>query len=370
LEPPFFDFLRMTMPRRIRRTAVLGFVLLSGCHSFGPEQLRGTHPLYSAAIVDSINEQFLSNLVRLHYRDPTFFLDVASVAATMRMGGTGSAGANVNGLGTDSGNLGFGGSYETLPTISYAPLQGEDFVKSLLSPVSIDAVLALNGSGWSVRRVFALCVESVNGISNAPTASGPTPARAPKHYEEWNRLVDLFEEVADDNLVQARQDPVSKTLKIEIRSNPEHADAIAEIKAMLGLDPNLRVYNVEGDAIERRSDTIHIVTRPLMGTLFYLSHRVDSPVEDQEAGYVTVTRNPDGSVFDWGDTPAGRLFHVRQSEDKPKHAAMAINFYDRWYYIPNNDLESKSTFLLLTQLFRLQAGAAKSIGPTLTIPVR
>jgi hypothetical protein len=355
---------------RSTRAAGLFCALLGGCHSFGPEQLRGTHPLYSAAIVDSINEQFLSNLVRLHYRDPTFFLDVASVAATMRMGGTGSAGANLNGLGTDSGNVGFGGSYETLPTISYAPLQGEDFVKSLLSPVSIDAVLALNGSGWSVRRVFALCVESVNGIANVPTASGPTPARAPKHYEEWNHLVDLFQEVADDNLVQARQDPVTKTLKIEIRSNPEHADAIAEIKAMLGLDPNLKVYNVEGDAIERRSDTIHIVTRPLMGTLFYLSHLVDSPVEDQEAGYVTVTRNLDGSVFDWGQTPAGRLFHVRQSEDKPKHAAMSINFYDRWYYIPNNDLESKSTFLLLTQLFRLQAGAAKSIGPTLTIPVR
>jgi len=35
-----------------------------------------------------------------------------------------------------------------------------------------------------------------------------------------------------------------------------------------------------------------------------------------------------------------------------------------------NDLESKSTFLQLTQLFRLQKGVAKSMGPTLTIPVR
>lgn len=358
----------MTKMYNIRRSLALSLAVLSGCHSFGPDQLRGTHPLYNAAIVDSINGQFLSNLVRLHYRDPTFFLDVASVAATVRLGMNGDAGANFDA--SQSGNIGFGGSYEIYPTVSYAPLQGEDFVKSLLSPVSIDAVLALTGSGWSVRRVFALCVESINGVANAPTASGPTPIKAPKHYEEWNRLSDLFEEVADENLVQARQDPVTKTLKIEIRSTPEHADAISELKGMLGLDPNLTVYNVESDAIARRSDTLHIVTRPLMGTLFYLSHRIDSPVEDQEAGYVTVTRNPDGSVFDWGQTPAGRLFHVRQSEDRPNHAFQSINFYDRWYYIPNNDLESKSTFLLLTQLFRLQAGAAKSIGPTLTIPVR
>ncbi|MEY2679928.1 MAG: hypothetical protein RL661_159 [Pseudomonadota bacterium] len=352
----------------IRRTVALTLAVLSGCQSFGPEQLRGTHPLYNAAIVDSINGQFLSNLVRLHYRDPTFFLDVASVAATVRLGMKGDAGANFDA--SQSGNIGFGGSYEIYPTVSYAPLQGEEFVKSLLSPVSIDAVLALTGSGWSVRRVFALCVESINGIANAPTASGPTPEQAPKHYKEWNRLTDIFERVADENLIQARQDPETKTLKIEIRSTPEYADVISELKGMLGLDPRMTVYRVEGDAIERRSDTIHIVTRPLMGTLFYLSHRIDSPVEDQTAGYVTVTRNPDGSVFDWGDTPAGRIFHVRQSDDRPDHAFQSINFYDRWYYIPNNDLESKSTFLLLTQLFRLQAGAAKSIGPTLTIPVR
>jgi hypothetical protein len=352
----------------IRRTVALTLAVLSGCQSFGPEQLRGTHPLYNAAIVDSINGQFLSNLVRLHYRDPTFFLDVASVAATVRLGMKGDAGANFDA--SQSGNIGFGGSYEIYPTVSYAPLQGEEFVKSLLSPVSIDAVLALTGSGWSVRRVFALCVESINGIANAPTASGPTPEQAPKHYKEWNRLTDIFERVADENLIQARQDPETKTLKIEIRSTPEYADVISELKGMLGLDPRMTVYRVEGDAIERRPDTIHIVTRPLMGTLFYLSHRIDSPVEDQTAGYVTVTRNPDGSVFDWGDTPAGRIFHVRQSDDRPDHAFQSINFYDRWYYIPNNDLESKSTFLLLTQLFRLQAGAAKSIGPTLTIPVR
>jgi len=358
----------MTKIYNIRRSLALSLAVFSGCHSFGPEQLRGTHPLYNAAIVDSINGQFLSNLVRLHYRDPTFFLDVASVAATVRLGMSGDAGANFDA--SQSGNIGFGGSYEIYPTISYAPLQGEDFVKSLLSPVSIEAVLALTGSGWSVRRVFALCVESINGIDNAPTASGPTPALAPKNYKEWNRLMEIFDRVAEDNLIQARQDPVTKSLKVEIRSTPEHADTIREIKSILNLDPGRTVYQVEGDAIDRRSDTIHLVTRPLMGTLFYLSHRIDSPPEDQMAGYVTVTRNPDGSVFDWGDTPAGRIFHVRQSDERPNHAFQAVNFYDRWYYIPNNDLESKSTFLLLTQLFRLQAGAAKSIGPTLTIPVR
>ena len=55
---------------------------------------------------------------------------------------------------------------------------------------------------------------------------------------------------------------------------------------------------------------------------------------------------------------------------QPDMAFVAIPYRGQWFYLADNDLESKSTFMLLTQLFRLQAGAAKSAGPTLTLPVR
>jgi hypothetical protein len=51
-------------------------------------------------------------------------------------------------------------------------------------------------------------------------------------------------------------------------------------------------------------------------------------------------------------------------------AFVAIPYRGQWFYLADNDLESKSTFMLLSQLFRLQAGAAKAAGPTLTLPVR
>ena len=47
--------------------------------------MGGTYPLYNAAIVDSQNEQFIQNIVRLYYRDPVFFLDVVSVTASLKM---------------------------------------------------------------------------------------------------------------------------------------------------------------------------------------------------------------------------------------------------------------------------------------------
>jgi hypothetical protein len=107
-----------------------------------------------------------------------------------------------------------------------------------------------------------------------------------------------------------------------------------------------------------------------MSIFFYMSHHVDVPQSHKEAGLVTVTRNKDGSEFDWGTTPAGNTFHIRQSEEQPKLAFVAIPYRGRWFYLADNDLESKSTFMLLMQLFRLQAGAATSAGPTLTLPVR
>ncbi|MDE0285889.1 MAG: hypothetical protein OXN26_15235, partial [Gammaproteobacteria bacterium] len=48
---------------------------LSGCQSaFGPQALERTHPAYNEAIIASINEQMLRNLVRMRYRDVPFFL--------------------------------------------------------------------------------------------------------------------------------------------------------------------------------------------------------------------------------------------------------------------------------------------------------
>jgi hypothetical protein len=347
-------------------------LLLTGCHSFGPDELKGTHPLYNEAINSSLNEQYLQNLVRLRYREPTYFLDVATVAATLKLELSG--GLNQTQIGnssaTDLLKFNTSGAYTTSPTISYVPLQGEDFVKSVLSPIPLEAVFALTGSGWNTLRVFGLCVERINGLENAPTASGPMPDLAPEHDQEFARLMQLVEGLRGAMLIIPRVDPATKEPQLEIRSSPEYADAIQEIKQLLGLDPDIELYRLSGDFLQHRGDTISIRTRSLMSIFSFLSQHVEAPPSHSSAGLVTVTRNKDGSPFDWSTTLGGGLFHIRQSEDRPDLAFLAIPYRGHWFYIADNDLESKSTFMLLTQLFRLQAGATKSTGPVLTIPVR
>jgi len=115
-------------------------------------------------------------------------------------------------------------------------------------------------------------------------------------------------------------------------------------------------------------DAISIQTRSLNGILYYLSHGVSVPAEHRELGLVTSTLDSGDALFDWTDVTGG-LLNIEQAEDAPESAAVRVRYRDHWFFIPDNDLPSKSTFSLLAQLFALQAGSGNGARPVLTIPV-
>ena len=84
--------------------------------------------------------------------------------------------------------------------------------------------------------------------------------------------------------------------------------------------------------------------------------------------HVTVTLNDDGTPFDWTQVTGG-LLTVKSQETCPFDAFVRVRYRGAWFYIDDTDLDSKSTFGLLNQLFALQSGGAKSVMPVLTLPV-
>jgi len=60
---------------------------------------------------------------------------------------------------------------------------------------------------------------------------------------------------------------------------------------------------------------------------------------------------------------------VHCSASEPEDAYVKVRHRGWWFYIEDTDLNTKSTFLLLVQLFNLQAGQITTIAPALTIPV-
>lgn len=360
----------MTIRLLINITLVF-FIILSmgGCRSIGPKELTGTHSLYNQAIATSLDRELLQNLVRLRYRDNPYFLQVGSVTASLKV---------ETSIGTESElNTGSGGNilmphagiaYSSGPTISYTPLHGEDFLRNVLTPLSLESLFVLMRSGWSAKRVFGMSVERINDMENAPTASGPTPAAPPPNQASFLRLLELFESIRNAGRIQTRVDAKTGELFLKLEDS-EFAPATTEIRNLLKLSQDQTIFKIDGEFFQPRPDTISIGTRSLMSILFYLSQNVEVPQEDEARGLVTVTRSPGGGVYDWGQTAAGSQFQVHVSAKEPSGAFVAIPYRGHWFYLDDADLDSKSSFLLLSQLFNLQAGNINRPGPTLTIPV-
>jgi len=367
---------------------------LSGCQSyFGPSALQNTHSAYNQAIATTLNEQMLLNLVRMRYRDRPFFLKVGSVTASMTFGGTMGMNTELD-MGAD-GNIikpHFGFSYADKPTISYTPLQGEDFLKSVLSSIPLQAILVMTQSGWSVERIFGMCVERMNELYNAPRASGPTPVDEPE-FRKFKRMLGLFRELQLHGDMEIGPDlslnSKGPDLVILFKSTKINQDVIDEISNLLTNSsdtmPSPEIQKtahkkthkkthkvrINNDFVNARPGELNIRTRSISSIMYYLSQNVTIPEEHINAGLVTITKTLDKKgVFDWGETPAGAVFRVNVSEEYPENAFIAVPYRDYWFYITDNDLQSKSTFMLLTQLFDLQAGQTTFSGPTLTLPVR
>jgi hypothetical protein len=131
-------------------------------------------------------------------------------------------------------------------------------------------------------------------------------------------------------------------------------DAV-EFKRLLGIAPETERIRIQGGLGHGGKDTINVVPRSMIGILNYLSQGVNPPPQDIEKGRVTRTIADNGETFNW-QAVLGGIFSVASSGSEPSNAAVAISYRGSWFYLRDDDLESKSTFSLLTLLMALQAG--------------
>jgi len=359
----------ITSTRAAIAVAIALSVLLGGCAQLGPQAIKATRLDYNIAVQKTTDEQLLVNLVRMRYRDTPLFIDVSAIASQLNITGGASASGNLLPNIADSYEIGGSVEFSETPTISYSPLQGEDFVKRLLAPVRVDQLILLSNSGWSLSRILRVCVQHINGIANAPRASGPTPDTPPE-FADFIRLADRIRELQLENALEIGYQTGGEQPVAVIRFKPSARTTapMSDVVSLLDLEPGQETFVLNEDPLGTNRDVIRLRTRSLLGILYYLSQSVAIPEADAAAGKVTVTRHSDGSPFDWADVTRG-LFHVSTATNRPDSAAVAVRYRGHWFYIDDTDLDSKSTFAFLSQLFALQAGSAESVTPVLTLPV-
>jgi len=111
-----------------------------------------------------------------------------------------------------------------------------------------------------------------------------------------------------------------------------------------------------GPASQHDRTDLMFSTRSMKEMMFYLSHGISVPQAHLDQHRVRQTFDNDGCEFDWGDM-TGDLFRVNVQRLRPRNAAVAVRHAGYWFYIDETDLDSKSTFNLLLELFNLQIRA-------------
>jgi hypothetical protein len=143
---------------------------------------------------------------------------------------------------------------------------------------------------------------------------------------------------------------------------------LGEWSTLTGLPSRGGLIPLDNAGKRRRSDALGLELRSLVGIMFFLSHAVDVPQRDIDAGRVAVTRTASGEPFDW-EFVVGDLLDIKSQDGPPANATIAVQYRDTWFYIDDADTESKYTFMLVQQLSALQAGNIEHAGPVLTLPI-
>ena len=342
---------------------------LSGCAQFGPKAIEASRTDYNIAMHRTEEEQSLLNLVRLRYGDRPYFLEATALNTQFSIAPSLEARSTLNSDAADIYNIGGRLAFEEKPTISYAPLTGEAFVRQVLSRISLETILLLDASGWRTDRVLRLCVEKLNNLDNAARASGPTPANG-ADTSKFTRAISIISAFLENgDLRFYRKDSAENQNFVAVfsavaKSSPNYN----ELMSLLELDPTLGEYTLAANAVNADGATISFSTRSFMGVLYFLSLAVDVPQEHLAAGTAVTTKTPTGSPFDWSEVTKG-LLKINAGDKEQHNANVGVQYRGTWFYIEDTDTESKSTFALLGQLYALQSKNDGNNAPVLTLPL-
>jgi hypothetical protein len=153
---------------------------------------------YDKATTDSIEKQLLLNIARAHRSEPIHFTAISSIAATYKL----SFSAGVVGAATgENGNLlvpmvGLG--VEENPTISIAPMEGEEFTQRLLTPFPEEKLTLLLRQGYDVDSLLRLLGAEIH-FSQADGRSRPWRNRPSDRegYEIYRRVMAHLSSIQD-----------------------------------------------------------------------------------------------------------------------------------------------------------------------------
>lgn len=363
-----------------RRVALLAVALLSAsCMQFGPSAISQGRPAYNMAVAQTNDQELLLNLVRLRYSDTPYFTHVERIAASIEYNRsilgertttdtTTTTPTSVTQLLSRVTRIApLSVAINEKPSIIYSPVEGEKFVRQMMTPMNPDLLFLLVKAGWGIERTFVVGVQEFGSLRNLNgTYSGRSVVS--ETGEEFGEAARLLESLADDSVIELAKEAGSANGVVDMRfvGDGGQTPKARRVRSLLGLSPDKDRFRFVGGGDVYDPDTIRLLTRSVLAAMGHLAQGVDVPEADIKSGRVRRSQRVDGSTFDWQASLKG-VFRVHVSAQPPADASVMIPYRGHYFYIADQDVESKSTFLLLTQLIALHAAPAAPAGISLSI---
>ena len=317
---------------------------------------------YGRSLSDNWKAQMLANLVKIRYVDMPVFVDVGQIVSGYSLETMVQAGIGLNNsfTGGNAQTLGASGKYTDRPTITYTPKTGTDYLRSLLEPVEPSALLKLILAGYSSELLFAWAVQSINGVHNYSV----TALRSRYADPEFTEFIKIFQDLQNLGVVsfemQTTPDAKHDVIVLFEAEGLDQAtfDKRERSREIINLDPGRHRFRVAYGPFSIDKGVIALQTRSVLQMLTALSGFIDVPPEK-------FTHAASGFDFAPG---VSRPFHVHSSPDHPKDSFTETKYQGYWYWIENDDLESKRVFTLMLFLTTLTHTDKNQPAPVLTIP--
>lgn len=332
-----------------RVAAVVMALSLGGCVGLGAERLSIDREDYVERLRDSEKTQLLANIVAMRHGEAPLFLGVTSVISQYTRESSGRVDLTLSPpSGDDHGNAGGSVLLRETPTVTYTPMTGERFSRSLLTPLAPASLLAMMEAGWASEPLLRLTVRSINGVPNTSRASlfavDPDP-RFRRGLEAMGRL--QRRGVVSLKLVQ-RDKAFEGAVYLGPRLSAEDRADLDLLKSTFGFRLDGQKTRLVFGSRSGDPEEMAIITRSMFEMLAELGEGIDLTGE--------------------GRFPPDVLVHIHSGPTAPARSHVAVQRRGRWYWIEADDLESRRMFLLAQVLISLSDDGGSTHGPMLTIP--
>ncbi len=266
-----------------------------------------------------------------------------------------------SGLATVGGNA----TYVDRPTITYTPLMGDRFAKSLLSPIPPGAIFELIQAGYPADYVLLMTTRAINGIYNRSSVGGGAREADPEFYP----LVEALRRLQLSEAVSLRLEKHgAEEAGVLILSGRQTAEVERDLQYVID---TLRIkpgkngeLTLTFGALPRSPGEIALLSRSMLEILLEVAAGIEVPSEHVSRGLT----GPAGRLANAPNPQDRPLIAIHSAAARPPEAFAGVHYHDTWYWIADDDLNSKRIFTFLMIFFSLAETGVTPQTPVLTVP--